>query len=204
MPNTSATGGYLTDTSTQLTQTELEDFLHDFLVGLSGIENTLVRPEWQVYPGVYPGQNYHVPEMPDVTVDWLAFGIRNREGKFSPSQYMDKNDVFHMERIEWMELFCIFYGPNSQEIAALTRDNLFVTQNNEVLTRNKMSFVRVDQIVDASMYINDRWYRRADLAITLGRLIKRTYSVLPFATANGTVTAEAEEKIITTNWTLNN
>lgn len=203
MPNTSATGGYLTDTSTQLTQTELEDFLHDFLVGLSGIENTLVRPEWQVYPGVYPGQNYHVPEIPDVTVDWLAFGLRNRDGKFSPSQYMDKNDVFHMERIEWMELFCIFYGPNSQEIAALTRDNLFVTQNNEVLTQNKMSFVRVDQIVDASMYINDRWYRRADLAITLGRLIKRTYSVVPFASANGTVTAEAEEKIITNNWTIN-
>lgn len=203
MPNTSATGGYLTDTSTQLTQTQLEDFLHDFLVGLSGIENTLVRPEWQVYPGVYPGKNYHVPEIPDVTVDWLAFGIRNRDGRFSPSQYMDKDDVFHMERIEWMELFCIFYGPNSQEIAALTRDNLFVTQNNEVLTANKMSFVRVDQIVDASMYINDRWYRRADLTITLGRLIKRTYSVLPFASVNGTVTAETEAATITNNFTNN-
>ena len=180
-----------------MTQKELEDFLHDFLVGISGLPNELVRPDWQLYPGVFPGNKVGIP---DFEVDWLAFGIKNKRSDFSPVQELKSNGSYEMQRNEYLDLFCVFYGLNSQITAENVRDNLFINQNSEVLNRNGFAFVKVDEIIDASMIFNNRFYRRADLTITIGRLLKKTYEILPFLKAEGDVIGNIGEKTITSNW----
>src|SRR5215472_15859820 len=64
----STTAGYLgpiLGTGPVLQDDQWDDFLHDVLAGVSGLDPTMVRPRWQVVP----------PNVPDFKTDWLAFGI---------------------------------------------------------------------------------------------------------------------------------
>ncbi len=64
--NTSATGGFLVPTSAAPDEdTALEDFIHDFIAGVTGIAADMVRPRWQPTP----------PRQPPVGANWCAFGV---------------------------------------------------------------------------------------------------------------------------------
>ena len=65
MSNTSATGGFLQEQSTPLGITTLEDLWHDTICGVTGLDNTLVRPSRQLDPA----------QQPDALTDWCAFDI---------------------------------------------------------------------------------------------------------------------------------
>lgn len=69
MSNTSATGGYLLpeQSPAPLEGDALDDFFHDIVAGITGLDTNLVRPRWQETP----------PPAPKRGTNWAAVGVMN-------------------------------------------------------------------------------------------------------------------------------
>lgn len=170
MPNTSASGGYLVPTSSTplpggLT---LVQFIQSILVALSGINGTLVRPSWQIAP----------PKQPDITENWIAFGVTVTQADTNAYSGLDdaNNDVF--QRQELIEILCSFYGPLANDYAALVRDGFQIQQNSEAMRAAKMGYRDCSPIRQAPELVNERWQGRTVMNVILTREINRTYPVL--------------------------
>lgn len=180
MPNNSATGGYLLPTTQGLPGgLTLDQFIQTVIVGISNFAGTLVRPTWQ--------QNS--PPTPDIGVDWIAYGIT----QVPPNAYaytdLDESGNFNIQRHEGLEVRCFIYGPNAMDNMTELRDGFQIQQNLEALTIAKMGFTETLPAIHAPELINEQWFDRYDLSIILTRLIQRTYPVLSFVSATGTLTA---------------
>ena len=88
MSNTSATGGYLSPVYPEITGLELRRTIGEILVGISGLEATLVRPAYQENP----------PPSPSINVNWLAFFIQERRGDANSYQKEVIPNFFEWER----------------------------------------------------------------------------------------------------------
>lgn len=178
---TSATGGYLTPSTTSgfpggLT---LEQFIQTVLVGLTALPGNLVRPSWQVKP----------PKRPDNTVNWIAYGITNDTPDANAYVGLDAASNFNMQRHEGLEIECSFYGPNAYDILTELRDGFQIHQNIEALNSANMGFTSTSSAPHAPELVNEVWFNRYQMSIFLRRQIQRTYAVLTLISANGTITA---------------
>jgi|WetSurMetagenome_2_1015567.scaffolds.fasta_scaffold219111_2 hypothetical protein len=181
MTNTSATGGYLVASSSDplpgsLTLTQ---FIQSVIAGITGFDGTLIRPDWQPDP----------PKQPDLPVDWIAFGITVNKGDanalmISPTS-TNANSV--LQRFEELDIQCSFYGPNCLENISVFRDGFQVQQNLEALSIAKMGFKSISDSIRSADLFNERWYDRFITTLTLVRQVQRTYPVLSFASASGTI-----------------
>lgn len=184
MPNTSATGGYLTPSVSPapLTESAFEDFMHDVLCGLTGLGNDLVRPRFQEEPANSPAAD----------VSWVAFGIT----KISPDTYgVELHDptgdgATHTQRHEEVEWLLSFYGPAAETYSGIVRDGLQVSQNREVFTLNGMGLVDTGDPRKAPDLVKDRWRTRWDMRLTIRRIVLRTYQVLNLEAAKGQLDTE--------------
>lgn len=180
MPNTSATGGYLTQTSASLEGQALRRFLQSVIVGVTGISASLVRPSWQENP----------PPIPAIDVDWCGFGIvaqRPEKGAY----HEQLNDSATLLRHEQMEIMCAFYGPNCISYAGILRDGIeLVAQNREQLFLNGMDVFGFSDVTHAPELVNDRYFDRADITMTINREVRRNYNIMHFVGANGSVIAD--------------
>lgn len=172
----SATGGYLLPTNTALDNSALVDYLHDVLVGVTGIGNTLVRPSYQVNP----------PPIPDYSVDWCAFAIRNRRPAAQPWTTQGDDDA-DLSTNELFDVVVTFYGPNCMGFAAILRDGLQIPQNSDQLTLVGLAVIGAEDIIYVPELINDRWFERADITINMNRNLSRTYDILSLLGATGTM-----------------
>ena len=175
MPNDSSTGGYLQPslkagfgTQPDLEDVELDRFLQGIVVGIVGMEKTLVRPRWQPEP----------PTIPDVDKDWCAIGVM--------SVASDWNAYTHYENLTWtvkrsqiLEVQATFYGPNCKALANLLGMGFQVPQNREVMLAQSYGLVETGTASPVvPELINSRWVRRVDLPFSLRRAQEYTYSVL--------------------------
>lgn len=172
----SATGGYLLPTTSPLDNSALQDFIHDVIVGVTGIDNTLIRPSYQQNP----------PPQPDIGVDWAAFAIINRKPAAMPWNTQEDNDAI-LSTNELFDVFVTFYGPNCMGNAAILRDGLQVPQNSDQLVAAGMAVLGFEDIRYVPDLINDRWFERADITINMNRNLSRTYDILPLLRATGTM-----------------
>lgn len=187
MPNTSATGGYLlpdNNIPAPLEDDALDDFLHDVVAGITGLDPTLVRPRWQ----------FEVPDMPDRTINWCAFGIMSRSADtFDSSIHQpatpDANGSDLLQRQEMLNLMVSFYGPNCQATGAQLRDGLGVAQNREQLFLAGMGLVSVGDLTKAPELVKDAWLQRADLPLVIRREVRREYPVLNLLSAQALLIA---------------
>jgi len=192
MSNTSATGGYLQPISSQpipggLT---LEQFIQSVIVGITGYAGALVRPKFQESP----------PKQPAVNTDWIAFAIVGVDPDANAYVDLDKDGNNVLARMEKLEIQVAFYGPNSQENAAVFRDGFQIQQNLEAMRLANMGFNGISRAIRGPDLLNQRWVNRWETVLTLVRTVQRVYPVLSFASAVGSIHTVIADEDLTLNW----
>ena len=191
MPNTSATGGLLTPNPTPapLEDDLLLNFIQEWIVGLTGLVGANVRPRWQPEP----------PNIPQESVDWVAFGITKRVADTFAAElhYPTGNGYNEIRRHEVLHLLASFYGPHASSIGARFRDGMQVAQNLEILSLNNMGLVESGDLHLVPELIKEKWMYRTDLPFSIRRQIVQYYAVQNIATAAATVNNEIYTEAIT-------
>ena len=179
MSNTSATGGYLTETSSPLSITALEDLWHDMIAGITGLDNTLVRPSRQLDPAQQPA--------PDV--DWCAFDIMRVSSDLWP-------DVAHVSAGQGSDMVvdhdryevgAVFYGPRSDTLAGLLRRGLCVWQNRSALRAVGIALQSVGDPVTVPELDSLVWRQRVDLSVRFIVESCGSYAVLNLLRSTGDI-----------------
>ena len=191
MPNTSATGGYLLPaiSPAPVEGNDFEDFLHDVIQGITGLDGTLIRPRWQPDP----------PNMPQVADSWIAFGITD----IIPDTYAAEvpnsagDGSIDLIRHETNQILVSCYGPTASVLASQLRDGLQVSQNRAVLVSAGVGLVSTGSVRAAPSLTKDRWQKRMDFEITIRRQILRNYPVLYLLSAEVELNAEGSSLITT-------
>jgi hypothetical protein len=183
--NTSATGGYLTPTSTSLEGKALNDFLHDLVCGITGLDGKMVRQRWQATD---------VPNLPQRGEAWCAIGIKNRPRKGTFPQVIhngagDGTDVLTSH--ETLEILASFYdtGTNGRadELGALLRDGLGISQNREQLLLNGMGVYEIGELLTVPALVKTVWQNRVDLEFKINRAVDRVYPVENVESLDGVI-----------------
>lgn len=191
MSNTSASGGFLVPAATPapLEGISFDDFLQSVFVGLTGLDGANVRPRWQPEP----------PNTPDLTIDWIAFGIIDWDSDtYAAVQHdADGNETDELQRHEVVEILVSSYGPNSAQTLQQLRDGFQIAQNREVLQLNGMGLVETGHMIQAPELIKDGKFRgRIDMSVKIKRQILRSYPVLNILSVDATLTAENAQEIV--------
>ena len=184
--NTSATGGPLVPIPggpAPLEGQGLNRFLVPWIAGITGLPGNYVRPAWQSFPAN--------PPITGATC-WCAVAVPQRPILGFPQKTYDPvNNNVILKQWEQLLVLTSFYddGVNGQAdfYCSVLRDGLFIDQNNELLFVNGIGLIGVGSILAVPTLINERWYYRADLEITLERLIQRTYPVENLLSATGSL-----------------
>lgn len=188
MPNTSATGGPLAPlpSPAPLDGQELLDKIQEWVVGVTGMEGTLVRPSWQPEP----------PNVPTAGEAWCALAIKRRPFDNYPAVVHGDN-VDHFQRHERLDVLASFYdlgsGGEADALAGLLRDGCMVAQNLEALLPIRLE--TVGDYIAVPALLKTRWQYRADLDITLIRQIDRDYRVLDLLGAD--ITIQSDDGVVT-------
>jgi hypothetical protein len=186
-PNTSATGGYLEPVVVVPPEedNELDDILHDAVVGICGLSGDRVRPRWQLQP----------PPQPPADFDWVAVGVTLSDPlgtwEVIHNSSGDGSDEFY--RNERVSVTASFYGPNAGLYVAKLRDGIVIEQNRWPLSQKGIAFYDVASIVSVPQLDNMQWVRQLDLTIRFLREVKRTYPVLNLLEASGTIHTDSGE-----------
>lgn len=189
MSNSSATGGYLSPTTTPLPGgLSFEDFFHDVIVGITGFDKTLVRPKWQTNP----------PKQPDISIDWISFALQNLDSDQFAYISMDNLGNSTLKRHERLEIQCSFYGPNGYENMTAFHDGFQLQQNNDALRAAGMGFIEARRGVRGPDLVNERWVQRWETSVILARQVLRSYPILSLVSANGTI-----HTVVGANYNLN-
>ncbi|MGI6075501.1 MAG: phage neck terminator protein [Pyramidobacter sp.] len=176
---TSATGGFLRQTSEPPAHERLEDVWHDVIVGITGLGAKLVRPTHQVDPAA----------IPPVRTNWCAFrlemdGARNFAGHVHDGSGEGQDIV--VDHMPW-RVTAFFYGPDAEDLAGELRRGLEVAQNRSPLRRCGCAVTSVEALVSVPELDGDIWCRRADLVIHMTATMMSTYNVLNIKDARGVV-----------------
>lgn len=194
MPNNSSTGGYLQPgpTPAPLEGQALLRFFQQIIVGITGLDGTLVRPYWQAEP----------PNIPEEGDAWASFRITRRPadefpfiGRLPYQSVDDGND--HLQRHEQLEILTSFYdlgstgennsGGLADAYAALFRDGLAVPQNREPLFLAGMGIATIGSEVTVPVLFKRRWKYQVDFDWSVRRQIDRVYPVNTIVSASGNI-----------------
>lgn len=179
MSNTSATGGFLTEQSTPLGITALEDLWHDTICGVTGLDNTLVRPSRQLDPA----------QQPDALTDWCAFDII----RVSSDPWTDVTHISTGEGSDSVvdhdryEIGAVFYGPSADTLAGLLRRGLYVWQNRSALRSVGITLQSVGDPVTVPELDSMVWRQRVDLSARFIVESRGSYAVLNLLRSTGDI-----------------
>ena len=144
----SSSYGFLQASSTDaLDDNALDRVLHDFWMGLTNLDATLIRPRWLAEPG----------NMPDINTNWLAHGIvERRDDVFSSEVFVDGvgTKVWHNQEFDCL---LSFYGPNAYATQAKVRDGFKLAQNRDYLHDNLLNIISIGAAKNAAFQINGKW-----------------------------------------------
>lgn len=175
MPNTSSTGKFITHLATQsLYGDDLRRFLQSWVVGITGLDEKLVRPRWQSEP----------PNIPAEGVDWCSIGVVGYEDKFGRTQIEQTDTNQKIVGQEAISIIASFYGPQSDYYAAIFIEGSLISQNREEMARHGMNIVGPAKKIQASELIKQRWLRRIDCHFEINRTIEAVYPIMAIKTAD--------------------
>lgn len=169
----------------------LVQFIQTFLVGLSALPATLVRPAWQQNP----------PAQPDIDVNWIGFGVKEVTPDANAYTGLNADEVYQLQRNELIEVGLSIYGPNSYDLVGLIRDGAQIGQNLASLLRANMGYAYESPANHSPDFVNGRWVDRFVMSMFLRRQILREYPVVSFLSATGTIyTQTAEDRNYQLSW----
>jgi hypothetical protein len=171
----SSTGGYLVPASSPapLQDQQLYEALQSMVVGVTGLDGTLVRPRWQPEPSLIPSAG----------TCWIAIGVTDREADVFPFLGFFPNDTtnYQMQRHEEFTMLAsvydLGYNGEADTVAVVLRDGIMIPQNNDMLAANGIYVVGDSDLAVAPSLFKQRWMYRVDLKIRFRRQITRQYSV---------------------------
>jgi len=163
---------------------DLDDVLQAMVVGITGLDNTLVRPRWQT----------KVPKQPEPGTDWCSIGVVSSTADtyayiehLSGSSITDQSGDLAI-RHEGLEVLVSFYGPHAKANLGVLRDGLGIEQNRYAIKASGLYFIEAEPGRAAPEFINQQWIRRWDSGLVFRRMVARTYAV------NNIVSAEIDLK----------
>jgi hypothetical protein len=179
LSNTSATGGYLTPSPlTTQVATDFRTAFNHLIRGVTGIPGSLVRPRWQSEPLPIPASSE----------DWVAFGVLRSDGE-GGSPYVehipDGDGYDEAKSTSFLQVLVTAYGPNSDRTVEVLRVGLTVSQNWEELLPLGINLSEIGDSTALPELINNEWYLRADLPVTLKRSVTARYPILNVLSASG-------------------
>jgi hypothetical protein len=195
MANDSSTGGPLLPYSVAAGGTQplegqaLNRFIQGWVVGLTGLPGTMVRPRWQAEPA----------DIPDAGNAWAAIGINSRAADTFP--YIGHDPVGptgqgadDLQRNETLRILISFYdlGTNglADYYAELFREGTAIAQNRELLTLAQFNFIDCDEPVAVPALLKERWLYRVDVPFRLRRMISLVYPVLNIESIEVTISSQ--------------
>ena len=182
--NDSASGGFLAPADILTPDGDgLDDALQALVAGVTGLDPTLVRPRWQPTP----------PQQPERDVTWAAVGVQSQAPDDNPYEAHDPTGegVDHVQRHETLAVMVSFYGPQSQAVAGILRDGLFIGQNREAASALGLRLVEVGALARVPSLVNTIWLNRVDVPVTFRRQVNRTYPIRNLLSAVGTIQSDA-------------
>lgn len=182
MANSSATGGYLCESSTPLSITELEDAWHDVIAGIVGLNNTLVRPSRQLDPA----------QQPPPGTNWAAFDVRRVSSDVWPdvthvSAGQGNDEVVDHDRYD---VGIVFYGPDADTLAGIMRRGLCVWQNRAALRALGIALQKIGDPVTVPELDSMVWRQRVDLSVRFAVESRGGYAVLNLLRSQGTISGD--------------
>lgn len=175
----SSTGGYLqpAPSPAPLQDQQLYEALQAAVVGITGLDGTLVRPRWQAEPSL----------IPTAGTCWIAIGVTDREADVFPflGFYPADTENYQMQRHEEFTMLAsvydLGYSGEADAVAAVLRDGIMIPQNGEALAAAGIYVVGDTDLTVAPSLFKVRWQYRVDLKIRFRRQITRQYNVDPIA-----------------------
>lgn len=167
--NSSETGGYLLPQDATLTGQAYTRLIQQFLVGVTGLGGTLVRPADQADP----------PPVPESFIDWLAFRLTS----ITPGDnaYQKPGDeTLETQRHNTQTLQLMFYGPACNDNAVRFLDAIQISQNRDVIRREGVAVADWGEPLNMSEIVNGQTYRRCDVQLLLAREERRVFQIRPF------------------------
>ena len=192
--NTSATGGFLQPLDTSVVEDDaLDAVLQGFIVGATGLPETLVRPIWQFIPA----------PMPDNLTDWCAFGIHDEASDpvdawahySDPSTLDPTGDGY---TVSWetivLTICATFYGPNSRMYGTRLRHWSAVAQNREYFWPHHMQLVEnVERLRPLTEVVKQQTYRRQDAIFRVRTRIASVWPIENLQQVQATIETERPE-----------
>jgi len=162
---------------------DLDSVLQAMVVGITGLDATLVRPRWQTI----------VPKQPEPGTDWCSIGVvSSMPDANAYVQHLSGISISQpagdvSQRHEELEVLVSFYGPHAKSNLGILRDGLWIEQNLYAAKASGLYFTgQMEPGRAAPEFINQQWIRRWDSALTFRRMAARAYLV------NNIVSAEID------------
>ena len=179
MTGSSTVAGYIrpSNISKPPNRLTLLQFIQTVLVGLSGIDGSLVRPKWQPKP----------PPQPDPETNWIAFGIIEDEPTFNGAIVTDNAGVTTQQRQRKLTIQTSFYGPNALDFIELVQDGFQLGQNLAALKSANMGLTETTRAIHIPELVNEVWIDRYEMSVILQREVISTYPIVTITSASGTI-----------------
>lgn len=176
---TSATGGYLLPTTPFPIDDELlSRRLSNVVSGVTGLPGNMVRPRWQENP----------PPIPAPDQDWAAVGVTmypTSAGTPEIRHVSDSDGHSLLSVFSEVRVLASFYGPSCSSRARLCQVAVWIDQNWEQLKPLGLRVANVGDVTITAEEVDETWYRRADLPVTLVQDASHIYSILNVLSAHG-------------------
>ena len=149
---------------------DLDGLFQPVIVGITGLDPTLVRPRWQPIP----------PKQPDQKTNWISFGTYEAApdaGPYLQTVSTEPGSILSI-RHEVLRVLVSCFGPEATAYAAGLRDGLGIPDNIDILRPFDIAFRGVSgSLRTFSTLVNQIQLRQCDMTLIFARKVTRSYGI---------------------------
>jgi hypothetical protein len=164
----------------------LQDQLQAVVVGLTGMDGTLVFPRSQQNP----------PDMPDLDITWAAIGISKKSrwtfafSNHYPSQVGNQPSTSRVIREEDLWALASFFGPTADAMSETFSMGFQLAQNRQAMQQLGLSFIEAMDVIPRPDMTNEQNRLAYDIEFRLRRRQSYTYVVNEFISVGVVITLD--------------